>query len=63
LEVKIIDFGFAQEFDKEIGMNLVLGSPLYMAPELVKKEIYNEKVDIWALGCITHLMLVGETPF
>ena len=44
-------------------MNLVLGSPLYMAPELVKKQIYTEKVDIWALGCVTYLLLSGQTPF
>lgn len=63
LEVKIIDFGFAQKFDKERGMDLILGSPLYMAPELVKKDTYFEKVDVWALGCITYLLLNGNTPF
>jgi len=35
--VKVIDFGFATKFDPDEGMNLVLGSPLFMAPELVKK--------------------------
>ena len=44
-------------------MDLILGSPLYMAPELVKKEVYNEKVDVWAIGCITYLLLSGYTPF
>ena len=63
LEVKIIDFGFAQKFDREKGMDLILGSPLYMAPELVKKEVYSEKVDVWAIGCITYLLLSGYTPF
>ena len=63
LEVKIIDFGFSQKFDREKGMDLILGSPLYMAPELVKKEVYNEKVDVWAIGCITYLLLSGYTPF
>ena len=33
--VKIADLGFAQQFDKEKGLELVLGTPLYMAPELV----------------------------
>ncbi len=37
LSVKLIDFGFACKFSKKEGMNLVLGSPLYMAPELVNK--------------------------
>ena len=44
-------------------MTLILGSPLYMAPELVKKKKYDDKVDIWALGCITYLLLSGQTPF
>ena len=34
-DIKIADLGFAQEFDKEKGLDLVLGTPLYMAPELV----------------------------
>jgi len=33
---------------------LVLGTPLYMAPELVKHEKYSEKVDVWSLGVITY---------
>lgn len=33
--IKIADLGFAQEFDREKGLDLVLGTPLYMAPELV----------------------------
>lgn len=35
--IKVVDFGFATKFDPSEGMNLVLGSPLFMAPELVKK--------------------------
>ena len=61
--LKLIDFGFAQKFDKEKGMTLTLGSPLYMAPELLKKVKYNEKVDIWALGCITYSLICCQTPF
>lgn len=37
LEVKIADFGFSCVFDPKEGLNLVLGSPLYMAPELIKR--------------------------
>ena len=41
-------------------MTLILGSPLYMAPELVKRTPgYTDKVDVWALGCITYLLLSG----
>lgn len=44
-------------------MTLVLGSPLYMAPELVNREPYTEKVDVWSLGVITYQLLSGKTPF
>jgi serine/threonine protein kinase len=64
-DVKISDLGFAQEFNKEEGesMTLVLGSPLYMSPELVSNKPYTEKVDVWSLGVITYQLLSGKTPF
>ena len=44
-------------------MTLILGSPLYMAPELVERKTYDDKVDVWALGCVAYLLLSGQTPF
>lgn len=52
-DIKIADLGFASKIDKESGLDLVLGTPLYMAPELVRHEKYSEKVDVWSLGVIT----------
>ena len=34
-----------------------------MAPELVKEEKYDEKVDIWAIGVLCYVLLVGRPPF
>jgi serine/threonine protein kinase len=62
-DIKIADLGFAAKFDKETGMDLVLGTPLYMAPELVQHQRYSEKVDVWSLGVITYQLLCGKTPF
>lgn len=45
------------------GLKQVLGSPLYMAPEIVAYQSYNSKVDIWSVGCITHILLTGCPPF
>ena len=42
---------------------MCLGTPLYMAPELVNQEKYSEKVDVWSLGCIVYQLLSGQTPF
>ena len=63
LEIKISDFGFSCFFDPKKGLDLVLGSPLYMAPEIIESKIYNEKVDIWSIGIITYMLLTGRSPF
>ena len=46
-------------------MDLILGTPIYMAPELCREDAdeYDLKVDVWSIGCITHLLLAGELPF
>ena len=63
-DVKISDLGFAQQLNQNgEGLTLVLGSPLYMAPELVNRQPYTEKVDVWSLGVITYQLLSGRTPF
>ena len=62
ITVKLTDFGFACYFTDQ-GMSTILGSPLYMAPEIVKEETYDEKVDIWSIGVITHILITGCPPF
>ena len=64
LNLKITDFGFAKCYDPaEGGLTETLGSPLYMAPEIIKKIAYDSKVDIWAIGVLTYIMLSGKPPF
>lgn len=45
------------------GLTECVGTPAYWAPEMVKNEPFNEKVDIWALGCVLYIMLCGAHPF
>ena len=40
-----------------------LGTPLYMAPEIVSQQAYDDKVDVWALGVIAFCMLTSQYPF
>ena len=34
-----------------------------MAPEIIKQEVYDKSVDIWAVGVIAHILLSGSPPF
>ena len=55
--IKIVDFGFAASWKADSGakrLRTVLGTPAYMAPELVKKQPYlGPPVDVWALGTVS----------
>ena len=52
-EVKIADFGFAIQLTKERDNRVSLvGTPAWMAPELIQKQKYDESVDIWSLGMV-----------
>lgn len=62
--LKIADFGFgikAEEVLKPSKYNV--GSPLYMAPESLRRNQYSYKTDIWAIGVIFFQMLTGDTPW
>lgn len=63
LEIKLTDFGFATYFDQNKKLDEVLGSPIYMPPEIVKHEKYDQKADVWSAGVVTYVMLCGKPPF
>jgi serine/threonine protein kinase len=63
-ELKIADFGFAIKVADALTSNKYnVGSPLYMAPESLRKNEYTLKTDIWGLGIIYYEMLTGDTPW
>jgi len=61
-EVKLGDFGFAKQ-DETYRLKTQCGTPLYMAPQILNKQLYNYKADIWALGVIFYELIVGTHPF
>ena len=65
-QAKIADFGFSRftEDSEEIFMMVtLLGSPLYMAPQILKKQPYTVKCDIWSLGIMFYQMLFAVFPW
>ena len=61
--IKLIDFGSAQELKMKEKMRGKIGTTIYMAPEILKKLRYNEKVDMWSVGVILFNMITGCQPF
>lgn len=59
--VRMVDFGFAKAIFGPT--ESVLGSVLYMAPEIIQRVGYGFGVDWWALGVLVFLMLSGDFPF
>lgn len=64
--IKLIDFGLAKKLLIEKGLytcNTLIGTPEYVAPEILMGKDYDYSVDYWDLGCIVYEMVVGKPPF
>mmetsp|Transcript_57761 Transcript_57761/g.135863 ORF Transcript_57761/g.135863 Transcript_57761/m.135863 type:complete len:803 (-) Transcript_57761:221-2629(-) len=65
-EIKMIDFGFSKVFHGTEDMHNMLGSPYYVAPEVLgasKDKGYGKACDIWSIGVVVYTMLCGCPPF
>ena len=61
-EIKLIDFGLSRKYNKNEKMHTILGTPYYVAPEVLRGD-YDQKCDIWSIGAICYIMLCGSPPF
>ncbi|XP_037325748.2 obscurin isoform X2 [Pungitius pungitius] len=62
-EIKICDFGFCQEIDTSRHQYSLFGTPEFVAPEIVHQEPVTVATDIWSVGVIAYICLVGRCPF
>lgn len=61
--IKIIDMGLARKHkDIEHPMTTIVGTPYYIAPEVLKKK-YDKSCDLWSVGVIAYILLCGYPPF
>ena len=63
LDAKIGDLGVAKILENTKHAMTFIGTPYYVSPEMCRNKPYNEKSDIWALGCILYELLTFNHPF
>ncbi|MBI2378389.1 MAG: protein kinase [Deltaproteobacteria bacterium] len=64
--LRVVDFGLARVTHDGPALTTpgtLLGSPLFMSPEQVRRELSTEASDVYAFGCILYLALTGDAPF
>ena len=61
--IKIGDLGVAKELNQVSFANTIIGTPYYLSPEMCEDKPYNQKSDVWALGCILYELCTFRHPF
>ncbi|XP_051502164.1 serine/threonine-protein kinase D3-like isoform X4 [Myxocyprinus asiaticus] len=62
-QVKLCDFGFARIIGEKSFRRSVVGTPAYLAPEVLRSKGYNRSLDMWSVGVIIYVSLSGTFPF
>ena len=62
-EAKLTDFGWSNYIQEDEKRTTVCGTPIYLAPEIIKEQGHDEKVDLWCIGVLLFELTTGSVPF
>ncbi|XP_014670843.1 PREDICTED: serine/threonine-protein kinase D1-like [Priapulus caudatus] len=62
-QIKLCDFGFARIIGEKSFRRSVVGTPAYLAPEVLRNKGYNRSLDMWSVGVVMYVSLSGTFPF
>ena len=64
MNLKIVDFGLSNTYQKDEMLQTPCGSPCYAAPEMLQNKMqHGAEVDVWSSGVVLFAMLCGQLPF
>jgi serine/threonine protein kinase len=62
-KLKLTDFGWSNYIDGNVVRSTYCGTPVYLAPEMIKEIGHDESLDIWCIGVLMFELLTGDIPF
>ena len=61
--MRLTDFGFAKKLPKGDKFSKGMGSKFYIAPEIIEREPYDHKADVWSASVIAYSLMCNNVPF
>ena len=62
-QIKLGDFCIAKALDSSEYASTIIGTPMYLSPEICSEKPYNEKTDVWSLACVVYELCTLEPAF